>query len=64
MAIEKRSKTSPESIVREIKRKTRRKFTAKEKRILSQGRSHDTVTAVSGAVDLNDQQQESHWRRG
>jgi transposase len=31
MTIEKKSKTSPESIVREIKRKTRRKFTAEEK---------------------------------
>ena len=27
-----KKKTSPESIVREIKRKTRRKFTAEEKR--------------------------------
>ncbi len=38
MAIEKKSKTSPESIVREIKRKTRRKFTAEEKiRIILEG---------------------------
>ncbi len=38
MAIEKKSKTSPESIVREIKRKTRRKFTAEEKiRIVLEG---------------------------
>ena len=31
MTTEKKSKTSPESIVREIKRKTRRKFSAEEK---------------------------------
>ncbi len=31
MTREKKSKTSPESIVREIKRKSRRKFTAEEK---------------------------------
>ena len=38
MTTEKKSKTSPESIVREIKRKTRRKFTAEEKiRIVLQG---------------------------
>ena len=38
MTNEKKSKTSPESIVREIKRKTRRKFTAEEKiRIVLEG---------------------------
>ncbi len=38
MTREKKSKTSPESIVREIKRKTRRKFTAEEKiRIVLEG---------------------------
>jgi transposase len=38
MATEKKSKSSPESIVREIKRKTRRKFTAEEKiRIVLEG---------------------------
>ena len=38
MRTEKKSKTSPESIVREIKRKTRRKFTAEEKiRIVLEG---------------------------
>jgi transposase len=38
MTTEKKSKTSPESIVREIKRKTRRKFTAEEKiRIVLEG---------------------------
>ena len=38
MTPEKKSKTSPESIVREIKRKTRRKFTAEEKiRIVLEG---------------------------
>jgi transposase len=38
MRAEKKSKTSPESIVREIKRKTRRKFTAEEKiRIVLEG---------------------------
>lgn len=38
MKTEKKSETSPESIVREIKRKTRRKFTAEEKiRIVLQG---------------------------
>ena len=38
MSTEKKSQTSPESIVREIKRKTRRKFTAEEKiRIVLEG---------------------------
>ena len=38
MTTEKRSKASPESIVREIKRRTRRKFTAEEKiRIVLEG---------------------------
>jgi transposase len=38
MTTEKKSKNSPESIVREIKRKTRRKFTAEEKiRIVLEG---------------------------
>ncbi len=38
MTTEKKSKSSPESIVREIKRKTRRKFTAEEKiRIVLEG---------------------------
>jgi transposase len=38
MTTKKKSKTSPESIVREIKRKTRRKFTAEEKiRIVLEG---------------------------
>lgn len=38
MTTEKKSKASPESIVREIKRKTRRKFTAEEKiRIVLEG---------------------------
>jgi transposase len=38
MTTEKKSKTSPESIVREIKRRTRRKFTAEEKiRIVLEG---------------------------
>ena len=38
MITEKKSKTSPESIVREIKRRTRRKFTAEEKiRIVLEG---------------------------
>ena len=38
MTTEKKSKTSPESIVREIKRKSRRKFTAEEKiRIVLEG---------------------------
>jgi transposase len=46
MAIEKKSKTSPESIVREIKRKTRRKFTAEEKiRIVLEGlRGEESIT--------------------
>jgi transposase len=46
MTIEKKSKTSPESIVREIKRKTRRKFTAEEKiRIVLQGlRGEESIT--------------------
>jgi hypothetical protein len=38
MTTEKKSKASPESIVREIKRSTRRKFTAEEKiRIVLEG---------------------------
>jgi transposase len=46
MTTEKKSKTSPESIVREIKRKTRRKFTAEEKiRIVLQGlRGEESIT--------------------
>ena len=39
MTTEKKSKASPESIVREIKRRTRRKFTAEEKiRIVLDGK--------------------------
>jgi transposase len=46
MTSEKKSKTSPESIVREIQRKTRRKFTAEEKiRIVLQGlRGEESIT--------------------
>ena len=46
MRTEKKSKTSPESIVREIKRKTRRKFTAEEKiRIVLEGlRGEESIT--------------------
>ena len=46
MTPEKKSKTSPESIVREIKRKTRRKFTAEEKiRIVLEGlRGEESIT--------------------
>ena len=46
MTTEKKSKTSPESIVREIKRKTRRKFTAEEKiRIVLEGlRGEEGIT--------------------
>ncbi len=46
MTNEKKSKTSPESIVREIKRKTRRKFTAEEKiRIVLEGlRGEESIT--------------------
>lgn len=46
MTTEKKSKTSPESIVREIKRKTRRKFTAEEKiRIVLEGlRGEESIT--------------------
>jgi transposase len=46
MTTEKKSKTSPESIVREIKRKTRRKFTAEEKiRIVLEGlRGGESIT--------------------
>jgi transposase len=46
MTTEKKSKTSPESIVREIKRRTRRKFTAEEKiRIVLQGlRGEESIT--------------------
>jgi len=46
MTNEKKSKISPESIVREIKRKTRRKFTAEEKiRIVLEGlRGEESIT--------------------
>jgi len=46
MITEKKSKTSPESIVREIKRRTRRKFTAEEKiRIVLEGlRGEESIT--------------------
>jgi transposase len=46
MTTEKKSKASPESIVREIKRKTRRKFTAEEKiRIVLEGlRGEESIT--------------------
>jgi transposase len=42
----KKSETSPESIVREIKRRTRRKFTAEEKiRIVLEGlRGEESIT--------------------
>jgi len=46
MTTEKKSKTSPESIVREIKRRTRRKFTAEGKiRIVLEGlRGEESIT--------------------
>ena len=46
MTTEKKSKTSPESIVRQIKRKTRRKFSAEEKiRIVLTGlRGEESIT--------------------
>jgi transposase len=46
MTTKKKSKASPESIVREIKRKTRRKFTAEEKiRIVLEGlRGEESIT--------------------
>ena len=46
MTTKKKSKTSPESIVREIKRRTRRKFTAEEKiRIVLNGlRGEESIT--------------------
>ena len=46
MTTKKKSKTSPEKIVREIKRKTRRKFTAEEKiRIVLEGlRGEESIT--------------------
>ena len=46
MTTKKKSKVSPESIVREIKRKTRRKFTAEEKiRIILEGlRGEESLT--------------------
>ena len=46
MTIKKKSKVSPESIVREIKRRTRRKFTAEEKiRIILEGlRGEESLT--------------------
>jgi transposase len=50
MATEKKSKSSPESIVREIKRKTRRKFTAEEKiRIVLEGlRGEESIADLCG----------------
>jgi transposase len=46
MSTKKKSKTSPESIVMEIKRKSRRKFTAEEKiRIILEGlRGEESIT--------------------
>jgi len=46
MTTKKKSKVSPESIVREIKRRTRRKFTAEEKiRIILEGlRGEESIT--------------------
>ncbi len=46
MTTKKKSNTSPESIVREIKRRTRRKFTAEEKiRIILEGlRGEESLT--------------------
>jgi transposase len=46
MTTKKKPKTSPESIVREIKRRTRRKFTAEEKiRIVLEGlRGEESIT--------------------
>jgi transposase len=48
MTTKKKSKTSPESIVREIKRRTRRKFTAEEKiRIVLEGlRGEESITDI------------------
>ena len=48
MTTKKKSKTSPESIVREIKRKTRRKFTAEEKiRIVLEGlRGEESISDI------------------
>ena len=48
MTTKKKSKTSPESIVREIKRRTRRKFTAEEKiRIVLEGlRGEESLTGL------------------
>ncbi len=45
---EKKTKTSPESIVREIKRRTRRKFTAEEKiHIVLEGlRGEESITDI------------------
>ena len=50
MTTKKKSKTSPESIVREIKRRTRRKFTAEEKiRIVLEGlRGKESITDLEG----------------
>jgi transposase len=49
MTTKKKSKVSPESIVREIKRRTRRKFTAEEKiRIILEGlRGEESLTDLS-----------------
>jgi len=48
MTTKKKSKTSPESIVREIKRRTRRKFTAEEKiRIVLEGlRGEESIADI------------------
>ncbi len=52
MTTKKKSKVSPESIVREIKRRTRRKFTAEEKiRIILEGlRGEEGIRDTSSAL--------------
>jgi len=55
MTTKKKSKVSPESIVREIKRKTRRKFTAEEKiRIVLEGlRGEEGITDLCRKEEIH-----------
>jgi transposase len=55
MTTKKKSKVSPESIVREIKRKTRRKFTAEEKiRIVLEGlRGEESIADLCRKGGIN-----------
>lgn len=55
MTTKKKSKTSPESIVSEIKRRTRRKFTSEEKIrvVLEDLRSEESITDLCRKEDIH-----------